>query len=374
MGRRRTVLHLIDTGGPGGAETIFRNLVTGLGAGWRSVPVVPVRDWLHESLREHGIEPVLMQEHDLAGLAHLRAIIRLIRRHQADLVQTHLLGSAVYASLAAVPFRIPVVSTFHGLPDIPPRGLRTDAKVRILSRRGNRVVFVSSGLRERMLASHRFPVGRTRVVLNGVALPPADVAPVARAELGASAGDYLVGAVGNLRPAKDYATLLRAAAVLVERGVPLRMVIAGEGSGPLLEELLLLRSQLGLVGRVEFLGFRPDVHRLLATFDAFASSSSSEGFSLASVEALALGKPVVATRSGGPEEILLDGRTGLLVPTADPAALADALERLHREPELGRRLGAAGNEDVRRRFPVERMVTDYERIYREALGDASAPA
>ncbi len=364
----RTVLHLIDTGGPGGAETILLSVVTGLGPEWRSVPVVPVRDWLHGALVERGVEPILLRPEELAGPAHLRTILRLIRRHRVDVVHTHLLGSAVYASLAAAPFGVPVVSTFHGLPDIPPSGRWTSSKIRILSRRRNRVVFVSGKLRDAMVERHGFRRDLTRVVPNGVELPPPGTPPLDRAALGAGPGDFLVGAVGNLRPAKDYATLLRAAAELVRRRVPLRVVVAGQGSGALRDELLALRTELGLEERVAFLGFRRDVPRLLATFDAVVSSSSSEGFSLAIVEALALGRPVVATRSGGPEEILRQGETGLLLPTGDPAALADGLERLWREPELGARLGAAGDKDVRKRFAVERMVGDYAAIYREVLG------
>lgn len=374
MAHRRTVLHLIDTGGPGGAETIFRSLVTGLGAGWRSVPVVPVRDWLYESLLEHGVRPIVLEGDDLTGLGHLRAIARLIRGHRVDLVQTHLLGSAVYASLASSPFRIPVITTFHGSPDIPADGRWTRLKIRILSRPMNRAVFVSGRLRDELLALHGFARDRSRVVLNGIDLPPPGVAAAPREELGALPGEFLVGAVGNIRPAKDYGTLLSAAAELVKREVPLRMVIVGQGEGRLLDELLARRSELGLEERIEFLGFRSDVHRLVAAFDAFVTSSSNEGFSLTTVEAMALRKPVVATRSGGPEQIVTDGETGLLVPTRDPRAISDALQRLHRDPELARRLGIAGDLDVRRRFTAERMVSDYERVYREALGESRSPA
>jgi glycosyltransferase involved in cell wall biosynthesis len=144
-------------------------------------------------------------------------------------------------------------------------------------------------------------------------------------------------------------------------------VVLGHGSDRQMEDLLALRRELALEDHVSFLGFRQDARRLLSGLDVFVSSSSTEGFSLSTVEALWVGKPVVATRSGGPEEIVRDGETALLVPTRSPAALADGVERLLRDPALARRLGEDGKRHVRQRFSRERMVANYEEVYREAL-------
>lgn len=168
--------------------------------------------------------------------------------------------------------------------------------------------------------------------------------------MGAGPDDFLVVAVGNIRPAKDYGTLLRAAALLRQEGVPLRLVIVGEGAGRLLHELEAERRQLGLEDVASFAGFRSDARRLLASADAYVSSSTSEGFSLSTVEALWLGRPAVATRSGGPEAIIQDGRTGRLVPTANPWALARGLMEVHRNPSRARKWAEAGCQDVQLRF------------------------
>ncbi|EQD46462.1 Glycosyl transferase, group 1 domain protein, partial [mine drainage metagenome] len=148
-----------------------------------------------------------------------------------------------------------------------------------------------------------------------------------RRALDLPADAILVGAIGNIRAAKDYGNLLHAARALVDRSDRFRVVVAGQYGGTLADDLMRLRSQLGLEERVFFLGLRADVATVLHNLDLFVLSSRSEGFSIACVEAMACGIPVVATRCGGPEEIL-DARTGILVPAGNPSALADAVHRI----------------------------------------------
>src|SRR5687768_5649804 len=113
MGRR--VLHLIDTGGPGGAETVFLELVRGLPArGWESVPVVPEVDWLQGALRDAGFTADCFATTGRFDLSYVRRLRSMIRRERISLVQTHLLGTSVYATLACLGTTVPIVSTFHG--------------------------------------------------------------------------------------------------------------------------------------------------------------------------------------------------------------------------------------------------------------------
>src|SRR5690606_23062610 len=128
---------------------------------------------------------------------------------------------------------------------------------------------------------------------------------------------------------------------LRERSADYRFVIVGQAPGPLYEQLVALRDSLGLRDAVQFTGFRPDVERLMAAFDLFTITSDSEGFSIATVQAMASRQPIVATRCGGPEEILVDGVTGALVPTGSPEALADEIHRLRHDPVARKAMGAA---------------------------------
>jgi glycosyltransferase involved in cell wall biosynthesis len=172
-----------------------------------------------------------------------------------------------------------------------------------------------------------------------------------------------------VRGPKAYDVLLRAAALLATDSMPSRVVIVGDTSGTVYPGLTALASSLALGSRVSFAGFRQDVPEVLRAFDALALSSRTEGFSLATVQAMATGIPVVATRSGGPEEILEDGVTGLLVPTDDPAALAAAMRRLRDQPELRDRLAQAGPQSVRARFNRSAMIEAYQRLYDALLSD-----
>jgi glycosyltransferase involved in cell wall biosynthesis len=141
------------------------------------------------------------------------------------------------------------------------------------------------------------------------------------------------------------------------------------GDGPLRAELEALTADLNLTDRVRFLGSRDDVAALLVAADVAVLSSRSEGLSLALLEAMAAGKPVVATRVGGNPEVLTDGETGRLVPPADPEALAAALLEVLDQPGQAAALGRAARSRVVERFSLRGMVTQYEQVYERLLHD-----
>jgi glycosyltransferase involved in cell wall biosynthesis len=360
------VLHLIDTGGPGGAETIFLKLVTRLDTQrWRSIAVVPERDWLSDALADHGVEPVLLPSRGSFDVGYLRGMAALIRRHNVRLIQTHLLTTAVYASVAAMPRRLPVVSTFHGQNDVAAAEPYRGAKYRIIGRRGHHHVFVSHTLRSWFLSNANLDAARAHVIHNGIDCtlfrPSGDRS--ARAELGVEPDDWLIGAVGNLRDPKDYPTFLRAAALLSQKSERYKFVIVGAGDARIQGELEALRRELGLGERLRFAGFRSDIERVLNALDVYALSSSSEGFSLTTTQAMACGVPVVATRSGGPEEIVTHNESGILVAARAPGELADAIEGLCRDEARRRAFGQAGRERVLREFSIDAMVSGYSALY-----------
>jgi glycosyltransferase involved in cell wall biosynthesis len=178
-----------------------------------------------------------------------------------------------------------------------------------------------------------------------------------------------VGAVGNVRPSKAYHVLLDAFARVRAALPAARLVVAGQARGALHEQLLRQRARLGLEGAVDFIGFRSDVADVLRTFDVFVLSSSDEGFSLSTVQAMAAGLPVVATRCGGPEQIVGDSGGALLVPTNDPGALAGAILRVIRTPSLAEGLRAAARQRAFDAFSLERMLGDYDALYQRCLAD-----
>lgn len=367
MSAKGRVLHFIDTTGPGGAETIFLQLATGLRErGWDAQAVLVGPGWVMDSARRLELPVELIRTRGRFDLSYVRRLRRLVVERGIRLIQAHLFSPAVYASAVGLTTRTPVVATFHGTSDTVAGSASRSLRYRLIDRQAE-VVCVSEPLTDTLRSLSLLRPERLHVIHNGIdidAFAAADGRAL-RQELGVAEDAFLVGALGNFRSMKDYPNLLRAAAQLAgERRIV--FAIAGQMSEPLHTELQRLRDELGLRDRVAFWGFRQDVPEVLAAYDVLAISSSSEGFSLAAIQAMAAGTPVVATRSGGPEQIITDGKDGLLVPARSPEALAAGIRRYAEDPALRERMAAAASETVRARFSVHSMLDGYERVYERA--------
>ena len=170
--------------------------------------------------------------------------------------------------------------------------------------------------------------------------------------------------MGRLHPEKGYEYLFPALKqVRAHAGRPVRLLVAG--TGPFEPAYRDLVRALGVDDMVSFLGFRRDIADLMAAADVLVLASVAEAFGLALTEALYLGTPIVATRAGGIPEIVRDGTDGLLVPPADPAALAGAILALVRDDGLRRQLAGRGRDRMIDRFGFELMVRQYEQVYEE---------
>jgi glycosyltransferase involved in cell wall biosynthesis len=176
-----------------------------------------------------------------------------------------------------------------------------------------------------------------------------------------SVGPPTVGAIGRLEPIKGLAFLLEAAAVLRGRLPDLRVELAGSGTCE--PRLRSLASQLGIADVVTFLGWRDDIDSLHRRWQVFVQPSIHEGLGLSVLEAMAAGRPVVASATGGLAELVEDGRTGFLVPVGAVGALVDRLGRLLDDEELRTRMGYAGWQRARDRFSVAEMGAKVARIY-----------
>jgi len=361
----RRIIHLIDTGGPGGAETVFAQVATGLPHfGYESAAVVSRDAWLAARLRQGGLEPRFLAAKGSLNLGYLKALVGLIRAEQPSLLITHLLGPAVYGSLAGLLTATPVIAVLHGQSDLGPTERFRAAKTAIIRRGVQTVVFVSDQLRRDLAPRLGLDESRCVIIPNGVdveRIASASPAPI-RSELGLPRDAFLFGAVGNVRRPKAYDALLRAARLAVDQEPRLRFIIAGDTAVPLYGELLALRAQLKLDDIVHFLGLRPDVPAVLKALDAYVLTSTTEGFSIACCEAMAAGVPVLATSSGGPEQILDNGRCGALVPAGDSAALAKGLLLLARSKEERLRLAEAGRIRVIERYGIDTMLGEYARL------------
>ena len=369
------VLGLIDTAGTGGAETVYAALERGLrGLGWECVVTVPAQGWLSDELRRFGATPVILPTNGSFDARWLLGILSLVREQRIDIIHSHLQGAAVYGAMAGRLAGIPTVSTLHGLPDLEFSPYSGSVKASIIKSRNNTCVFVSEWLRGRARGIG-FEPHDSRVVWNGVDLD--SLMGSASSRRRANQHPIRVGAIGNVLAAKDYATLLRAAAWLHdEHPGRFQFNVYGETSrDPALFSLLLdLRSKLRLSAReFSFRGFEPDVGSVLQGLDMLAVSSSSESFSLAVVEALAAGVPIVSTRCGGPEEILTHRVTGVFVSPEEPVEMARAILELSEQPLLAEEIAAAGVDHAVARYSLNAMVASYASIFLDRLSQARDP-
>jgi glycosyltransferase involved in cell wall biosynthesis len=233
--------------------------------------------------------------------------------------------------------------------------------------RVDRIIAVSEGIRT-LLERAGIPGERIRVVPSAVDLdrfrnPPSR--EECRRRLGTGAGEFLVGAVGHLAPHKGHRVLIDAARRLSAGSPTLRYLLVGRGE--LEAELQARIRSAGLEGVFRLAGFQAEVAGILAAFDLLVFPSlSGEGSPAVVKEAMACGLPVVASDISGVREVIRDGEEGLLVPPGDPAALAEAIQSLVRDPTRGVRLGRRGRERCRE-FAVEKMVEGSEAVYREVL-------
>lgn len=194
-----------------------------------------------------------------------------------------------------------------------------------------------------------------------------------RAEFQLATSDPLIGMVGNIEHRKGYDILIRAASDLVRAYPHVKFLLVGADNsegGSETRRLQQMIGDLGLTQHFIFMGARPDVPAVLAAIDIFVLCSRAEGLSVAMVEAMAAGKPVIVTPVGGTAEAVQHGFNGLLIPPEDPAALADGLHDLLADPERARQMGHAGRDLVIQRFDAEACVRQTEAVYRQLLTSA----
>lgn len=353
----RRVVHVLNSTAVGGAETLVLRLATRLqDLGW-TVSVVTLRGEgpLSEAFGAAGIPMTDLAVPESGGLLALRrAMRRWLDEAQPPLVHTHNVSPLVATALALrARHRTRFVHTKHGR--ARSRTWRGRLVTRWAARRPDAIIAVSRDAMQRAVEREGFPPARVGLVYNGI-----DTSQVAVRS--GSWGTRLV-TVARLEPVKSLDVLLRAVALVRTAGHDAALTVIGDGTErPALERLT---RELGLETAVTFTGWSRDVGRHLAGADLFVMSSRSEGLSLTLLEAMAAGLPIVATAVGGNPEVVEHGRTGLLVPHGDPAALATAIGEVLGDPERAAAMGRAGRERVMARFSLDAMVEAHLRLYRD---------
>jgi glycosyltransferase involved in cell wall biosynthesis len=358
-GSERHLLSLLPCLAETGVEV--RMLVAATGEADRFVEALGAR---HVPLRAVSAGPHL-------NPALVGAVAREVRSFRPDVVHTHLVHADIHGQLAMPAGRAARVSSVHSTPAFYRREpFRRGA--RIAGRHASAVIAISEHVRRFLLELRLAPVERLHVVHYGIDASswPLDELERSRARerLGLRSGEIAVGIAARLIAGKGHSLLLEALAGARNEAPELRLLVAGEG--PLRSQLEREAERLA-PGAVTFLGFVADIRAFMSACDVIAFPTEpalGEGFGLAALEAMASGRPVLATAVASLPEVVRNGDTGLLVEPRSVSELAAGLTTLATRPELRRQLGARGQERARTVFSLERMVERTLAVYHEAIG------
>ena len=366
---RPRVLQLLATGGNGGAQESYTGLLLGLDRSRYEVRALSLSAGSAvQRLRALGVPVEVLDATD--DEVAVRELMAWLRREEIDLVHAHMFRAEVIGTRAAVAAGTAViVATVHS------SRVRSDDDIRLLASLTpsmDRLIVPSEAIATKVRAEGR-DGARFAVVPNGIDLSrfTGPVRPCAlRSEYGIPSSAPLLGVVARLEPEKGQRHLIDAMPTILRAVPETWLAVVGEGSKA--DALQAQAAALGpeVAARVVFTGRRDDVSALTAdlTLAILPSLREAQGISL--IEAMARAVPVVASDVGGIPEVVTDGVDGRLVPPGDPAALADAIVELLRDPALRHRLGEAGRRTVADRFSIDAQVRAIQAVYDEELARA----
>ena len=321
------------------------------------------KDLSEEPLDALGVDISYMERSKFDPLT-LPALLRIIDRQQVDILHLHGYGATTFGRLAGALRRIPTILHEHAnLTDTPWFQKIAD---RALEPYTDIAIAVSKSTAEFVIGARQVPASKVRVVYLGVPLGEfsrertADEIGAVRRDLGLAPDDVAIGTITRLHESKGNSYLVDAAARVVAQRPAARFFLVGEG--PLLADLQAQAAALGLGDRFVFAGFRRDVAGTLSAFDLSVFPSLWEGTPLTAFEALAAGKPIVATDADGLVDILTDREDALIVPRRKADALADAIIRLLDHPEERARLSSAARA-TGAQYDIGAFVGKMERLY-----------
>ncbi|WP_456371454.1 glycosyltransferase [Thermodesulfatator atlanticus] len=324
----------------------------GLSLRAQNIPVYPL-------FREPGIDLNVIWD-----------MCRIFKRHRVNIVHAHQYSPFFYAGLTKLFYpRVKLIFHEHGrhYPETV-KPLKNFFNRLLLAPLANDIVAVSCEVRERLAKYEGLNPQKIKVIYNGIPMP-ARLAPeerkTLRKEFGFSEDDFIVATVGRFDPIKNLPMLLKAIALARKKNKNIKGLLIGDG--PEFSKLKNLAKDLGLENVVLFTGFRKDATRIVQLADVFVLSSFSEGTSLALLEAMACGLPAVVTAVGGNPEIVIDGITGVLVPSEDHVRLAAAFLLLAENPRLCEEMAKASRKRFEENFVFEKMVASFESLYQGLL-------
>lgn len=363
----RLIMHLSSTSGPGGAEMLVSRIASGLDQSrFRSHVALFTPGWLKDRCEKASLPTVVLPMQSQWDVAWIARCCAIVRSQRVDLIHAHEFRANVYGAIVAKLCGIPLVGTVHGKNYYPDHVKRRMA-YRWVSKTAT-MVAVSEDLRR--FLQDRVGVHRDRItrIYNGVDMPERlsrEGVAQFRCDLGIQPSEFAIGIVGSLYPVKGHRHLFDAFRSVLKLHPKTKLLVVGQGD---LEPSLKQQAfDLGIDHAVSFLGLRNDVPNILAALDLFVLPSLSEGLSVALLEAMSTGVPVVASRVGGNQEIVQDGQTGLLVSPENAQELAGRILEMIADRERRKLFGERGRDRVAAHFTTARMLDQYQELYDRCL-------
>lgn len=294
-------------------------------------------------------------------------ILAYLKKHRFDVVQTCRSIPNLYGRLAAIAAKVPyIISEEHSYYERynPSLGYLFKVVNRILARRTYRIITCSDAVRQAIIKEEGIEENKSLTIHNAIDINKFaldDSKEEARLQLGLGRTVPVIGFVSSLVERKGHIYLLRAMRSILSWHPDAKLIIAGQG--PLKRELESFAERQGLGNCVYFLGLRRDVPLILRAMDIFVSPAIKEAFGINLIEAMYSGLPCIATNVGGIPEVVKDGQTGMLVPPANPEALAKTIKELLDKPDLAERFGAAGKKRVLDNFTADKYIEKLENLY-----------
>lgn len=363
------LLYIIEGGKAGGAEQDLLTVIEALDKTHYKVIVCLLKPSaiLEEELKSLGIHIFILHMRGKWDMVSILQLAWFMRWEKIHIVHTSLYTSNTFGRIAAILARVPVIMAWEQgqiLGEVPLRHCKAD---KVLSQWSDCIVACCQAAKEAIMKKEGIPAEKIRVIYNCVnvakftaAVPAAAI----RSEFGIGEDDIMIGNVATLaNEIKGQEYLIRAMPRIVDVFPKARLLLVGEG--PSKEYFLELIKSLHLQGRVIVAGFRKDVPALVNIFDLYVCSSLREALSIAVLEAMALKKPVIATRVGGLLELVVENQTGHFVPAQDAESIAQAAIALLGNRQKMRQMGEAGFERARTKFTSDLIVKEMEALYQE---------
>lgn len=365
---RIRVLHVVETIKSGGVENRRYTMARMLDKEKFEQKIVCTRHIgpLADKMAAEGMEVIAIGQFkgplDIAGY---KKLLHIIKDYKPHIIHGAVFEGVTLAAVAGTIAKVPV-KIIEETSDPQNRSWKGNWLIRIFARLADTVVAVSPSVKQYLVETAKVPVTKITLINNGIMFPTAvaeDAVHTIKLQHSISNDDFIVGSVGRLRDFhKRFSDLVKAIAILKQKGLEnIKLLIVGDGADR--QMLEALAQHLSVTGNVIFAGFATNTAAYYAVMNVFAIASHMEAFGLVAVEAMYNKLPVIAAASGGLKDIVIDGKTGMLVNKHDPGAFAAAIEYLYNNRNVLNEYGLAGYERALAEYSAERYVSDVTALY-----------